>query len=262
MRPRYCLIVGISVAVAGMALATGAVAGAWTQPPGSGQLILTASTKSGQFSPISGSRQGDDSSFGALYVEYGLREGLTIGGTFFAEIAIEGDDGDSADVGVFVRQRLWQGEHGDVASVQIGAKQEINALLGGDFGAPGSDPTNEISARLQYGKGWGFDWGSAFVSTEGGYHYQTDGDADEVRVDVTVGAQPYACCMLLLGLFTTVPVEGGESVAVKLAPSFAYTFRGAEGEIEKPLTLQIGLSQDLADFDDGLGVQLSLWKPF
>ncbi|MEM9145282.1 MAG: hypothetical protein AAGC57_03725 [Pseudomonadota bacterium] len=237
-----------------------AIAGAWTQKPGSGQAILSASRKSGQFSPFPSSRESDDSTFTALFAEYGALEGLTVGGTVFVEFA-SGDDDNSADVGLFVRQRLWQGEAGDVASVQFGAKQEINDLLGDDFGGPGADPTNEISLRLLYGRGWGFEWGSAFLSTEGGYHYQTDGDEDELRVDITVGAQPDPCCMGLLSLFSTFPVEGEEDVSIKIAPSFAYSFhRPNDGG--KPVTLQIGFSQDLADFDDGLGVQLSVWKPF
>jgi len=240
---------------------TASLSGAWTQKPGSGQVIVSASTKSAQVAPFGSGRIDDDSSFASFFWEYGLREGLTIGGTVFAEIVTDGDDGDSADVGFFARQRLWTGEDGDVASVQLGVKQEINPLLGGDFGDPGADPANEVSLRLLYGRGWGFDWGSAFVSTEGGYHLQTDGDEDEVRLDITVGAQPDPCCMGLLSLFTTVPV-GDEDVAVKLAPSFAYSFRGEDGEIEKPFTLQVGLSQDLNDFDDGLGVQVSIWKPF
>lgn len=247
----------------GLALAAGAAAaGAWTQKPGSGQVILSASTKSGQFSPFAGGETGEDSTFAALFVEYGLAEGLTGGGTIFVELKEDSDDGNSADIGVFLRQRLWQGEAGDVASVQIGVKQGINAAFGDGFGGPDADPTNEVSLRLLYGRGWGFDWGSAFLSTEGGYHLQTDGDADELRIDATVGAQFAPCCMGLLSLFSTVPLSGeDEETAIKLAPSFAYSFRG-EDESVKPVTLQIGLSQDLMDLDDGLGVQVSLWKPF
>ncbi len=244
-----------------------AAAGAWTQQPGAGQVIASASSKSAQFSPFSGGRIADDSNFVSLFFEYGVVEGITAGGTVFVEIATDGAGGNTLDLGAFVRARVWQSGHGDVAAVQLGVKQDANGLLGDEFGGPDADPTNEVSLRALYGRGFGFDWGSAFVSTEAGYHLQTDGDVDELRADVTGGVQPWECCMILLSAFSTVPL-GDEEASVKLAPSVTYSFRGAAEAADegapppKPVTLQLGLSQDLLDFGDGLGVQISVWRPF
>lgn len=73
--------------------------------------------------------------------------------------------------------------------------------------------------------------------------------------------------MILLSTFSTIPV-GDEDASVKLAPSVTYSFRrDAEPELEgeappKPITLQFGINQDLLDLEDGLGVQVGIWRPF
>jgi hypothetical protein len=237
-----------------------AEAGAWTQQPGAGQVIASVGRRGAPMPAFAGDTTDDDSTFLSLYAEYGIAEGLTLGATGFLEIDTMTEEADTADLGLFLRQRLWQGENGDVVSVQAGVRHPIDDLLGDDFGGPNADPTQEVSLRLQYGRGWGFDWGSAFVSLEGGYHLQTDGDDDEVRADATLGAQPWTCCMLLLGAFSTYPIGDEDDAAIKLAPSVTYGFRREDGG--KGITLQLGVSQDLLALDEGLGVQLSVWQPF
>lgn len=238
-------------------------AGAWTQAPGAGIFIASISRKAAPIASFAGSPAENDSNYAALFFEYGLAEGLTAGGTAYVELSTMEDDGDTAELGIFLRQRLWQGEAGDVASVQIGLKQPVNDLLGGDFGGPNADPTQEVSVRALYGRGFGFDWGTAFVSLEAGYHLQTDGDEDEMRADLTGGVQPWDCCMVLLSLYSTYPIGDDDTASVKLAPSLTYRLGSGDAEpVRKPVTLQIGLSRDLLDPGDGLGVQVSIWKPF
>ncbi|GMG84223.1 hypothetical protein LNKW23_34380 [Paralimibaculum aggregatum] len=244
-------------------------AGAWTQQPGAGQIITAVSRRANPITGFAGGPVEDDSTYTSLFFEYGVMEGLTVGGTVFIEVSSATDSGNNADFGVFARARIWQGEGGDVAAVQLGVKQDIGVVFGDSFTRPDSDPTSEVSLRALYGRGFGFDWGSAFVSLEAGYHFQTDGDDDEVRADITVGAQPWSCCMGLLSLYATYPVSGeGDDgdPSLKLAPSFAYSFtidEAEEGEPPpKPITIQIGISQDLLNFDEGLGFQFSVWQPF
>lgn len=241
-------------------------AGAWTQAPGSGQVISSVSRRASPFSSFAGGPTDDDSTFTALFFEYGVVEGITVGGTAFIEVTSD-DGGNTAELGLFGRYRFWQGDHGDVAAVQVGVKQPVNDLLGGSFGGPGADPTQEVSLRLLYGKGFGFDWGNAFVSTEAGYHLQTDGDDDEIRADITVGAQPFDCCMGLLAVYSTYPIGDSDEASLKVAPSVTYSFRLSDqpdenGAPPKKTTLQFGLSQDLLNLDEGLGFQFSVWQPF
>ena len=253
-----------------------AAAGAWTQPEGKGQVILSGSIGISPAFGVANDVGETESSFTSLFAEYGVIEGLTVGGTAFIELP-EGETADNtSSIGLLLRKRLWQGPDGDVASAQIGYVRPIDGIMGDRFGGPGADPTEEVSFRLLYGRGFGGDWGTAFVSTEGGYHLQLDDDDDELRFDVTAGYGPDPCCLAMLSLFSTIPLGGMEDAALKLAPSFAYTFRNVEAEDREakaegrkpaddpatPLTLQIGISQDLLNIEDGFGVQFSVWRPF
>ncbi|MGF1502181.1 MAG: hypothetical protein ACFBSD_10225 [Paracoccaceae bacterium] len=252
-----CLIAALAPRAAG--------AGAWTQKEGAGQVIATVSRRASPTSGFISPEVDDDSNFVAVYGEYGLFEGFTVGGTAFVEFSTAEGTTNTANIGAFARKRLWQGQAGDVASVQVGIVQPIDGLLGDEFGGPTADPTQEISLRGQYGRGFGFDWGSAFVSTEAGYHLQTDGDDDEIRFDLTGGVQPWDCCMVILSTFTTWPIGDPDEQAVKIAPSVTYTFGRSlpEGERpEKPITLQLGLTQDVLNMDEGFGIQLGIWKAF
>ena len=247
-----------------------ALAGAWTQPEGEGQVIVSGSVGVAPFTGFQGDVGDTGSSFTSLFFEYGMIEGLTVGGTAFVEMP--SDDADpTANAGIFLRKRLWQGEAGDVASVQVGYVQPLDDLFGDGFGGPDAHPTHELSLRALYGRGFGGDWGSAFVSLEGGYHAQLDGADDEIRADVTAGYAPYPCCLGMLSFYSTVPLGDMDDAAVKLAPSFAYTFNardpsapepGEDADVATPFTLQIGVSQDLLNLDDGFGVQTSIWRPF
>lgn len=261
-----CLVAVISpLLLAGHA--TPVRAGAWTQQPGAGQVITSFGRRADTMSGFFGGEVVDDSNFSALYFEYGVIEGLTVGGGSFVEITTAEIGDNTADIGLFVRKRIWQGQDGDVASVQFGFRHPVDDLLGDSFGGDGADPTQEVSLRAQYGRGFGFDWGNAFISTEIGYHLQTDGDDDEIRADITVGAQPWDCCMLLLSAFSTfVPGSSGED-AIKIAPSVTYRLElgapsgDADGD-PVDVTFQFGISQDILNFDEGLGFQISVWESF
>ncbi|MGF1444994.1 MAG: hypothetical protein ACFBRM_02205 [Pikeienuella sp.] len=257
---------GAGLSVGALLAAEAAQAGAWTQNPGAGQVISSVSRRAAPISSFAGGPADDDATFTSLFFEYGVIEGLTVGGTVFIEVQSMGSGGNTAELGIFLRKRFWQGEQGDVAAVQIGAKQPVNDLLGDSFGGPDSDPTQEVSLRLLYGRGFGFDWGNAFLSTEAGYHLQTDGDDDELRADITVGAQPWDCCMLLLSAYGTYPLGDADGAALKIAPSATYSFSlFSQTEDESPpkkTTLQLGLSQDLLNIDEGVGFQFSVWQPF
>jgi len=248
-------------------------AGAWTQPEGQGQVIISGSIG---VSPVIGVTNdvGDtESSFTSIFAEYGLVEGLTIGGTAFVEIPENGSTDNTANIGLLLRKRLWQGQDGDVASVQIGVVQPLDDAMGDRWGGRGTDQTNEVSLRGLYGRGFGGDWGTAFVSTEAGFHKQLDGDEDELRADVTVGYGPSPCCLWMMSSYGTLPLGDADDASLRLAPSFAYTLRRDPGASDKSgededdgsnalLTLQVGVSQDVLNVEDGFGVQISLWRSF
>lgn len=264
MRP--CLAAAALLA----ALPLPALGGAWTQPEGQGQIIISTSLGAVPSAAAVTDRGDTEDSYAALFIEYGLLEGTTVGLTAFSELP-EGDRNDNtASVGLHLRQRLWQGEAGDVASIQIGVVQPIDELLGERYGGPGTDQIDEVSLRMLYGRGFGGDWGTGFVSSEGGFHRQLDGDEDELRLDVTGGYGPEPCCQWMLGSYATLPIGDADDASLRLAPSFAYTWRreveedndGEDQPAAALLTMQLGISQDVLNIGDGFGVQLSIWRPF
>jgi hypothetical protein len=240
-------------------------------PRGPAALVTVVPRDEGAALPPSSS--GSPASYTSLFLDYGVIEGLSVTATLYVEVPMEIGAPQTAAAGLQARKRMWQGEAGDVVSVQVGVRHPLDDLLGAPFGGPGADPMQEVSLRLLYGRGFGGDWGTAFVSLEAGYHLQTDGDDDEARMDVTVGYGPDPCCLALLGAYVTAPLGPDAAAGLTLAPSLAYTFgtgAGEDGDGEEnadedmlgPVTVQIGLSQDLLDLGGGFGVSLGLWQPF
>ncbi|MEL6478777.1 MAG: hypothetical protein AAFR17_15715 [Pseudomonadota bacterium] len=244
------------------------MAGAWTRAEGTGQLILSTGRRVAPVGALAGGLAEDDANTTQIFIEYGLLDGLTIGATLFAELSSTDLGEGSASAGLFLRKRLWQGQKG-VLSVQAGYVHPIEDLFPGDFGRNGTGSVPEVEARVLYGHSWWGDWGSAFFSGEAGYDWRGDDDADEIRLDATIGWEPWRCCLAILSGFTTIPVSGDEDPAFKIAPSFAYTIwpeiprngKKPQGPV-RPGTIQIGLNYDLLNPDDGLGVQVSIWRRF
>lgn len=86
------------------------------------------------------------------YFEYGLFEGITIGGEL--DYAQRADGAEESLVGVFVRTRLWQSDS-DVLSAQIGGGYPVLSALAADNAA--RDVTPDLRLGLAYGRGlaWG-----------------------------------------------------------------------------------------------------------
>ncbi|MEM1344166.1 MAG: hypothetical protein AAGI34_06245 [Pseudomonadota bacterium] len=264
---RAVLLAHVLAALAGILHAQPALAGAWTRAQGEGQVILSYSLGLPPMSSlVSGGKADAQTSFVSLYGEYGVLDGLTLGGTVFLEIPSGADADHTANAGAFVRKRLWQREAvGDVASVQLGYVVPFDDSLGRRWGGEFASTTHEVSLRAQYGRGFWGDWGTAFVSTEAGFHYKLDDDEDDLRFDLSAGYAFAPCCMVIVSAFSTIPLGQEDANQLKIVPSFAYTLEGdeeREGFGLRPLTLQLSISQDVLSPSDGVGVQFSIWKSF
>lgn len=266
-RVRQGAVLGAVLMAAVAGAATEAAAGAWTRAPGEGQVISTTGRRAAPISALAGGVPQDEAASTAIFVEYGLIEGLTLGATAYAEISSVDPTDASVLVGLHLRQRLWVGQHGDVASVQVSAAAPVESYLSPLWGASEPDSVAEFGLRGQYGKGWAGDWGSAFVSLEGGYLIRAERAADELRLDTTVGFAPWSCCLMLLSSYASLPVQDGDAT-LKLAPSIAYTWRTGWGRNDRkprrvrPTTVQLGVTYDLLNPDDGLGVSVGIWRAF
>jgi hypothetical protein len=163
------------LAIGALLAADGAAdAGAWTRAKGDGLVILTTGRRVAPAGSLTGGPVSRDTNVSQIYLEYGLFDGLTIGGKSYVELSTTHLDASSAALGGFVRKRVWQDGTGGVASIQAGYAHPIESLLGTafDYADPGAVPEAHIAAL--YGRGWGGTWGNAFVSTGVAYHWRWD----------------------------------------------------------------------------------------
>lgn len=242
-----------------------ALAGAWTRAPGGAQLITTVGRQQVPFRQSEEAEGDAASDTFQIYGEYGLAEGLTVGGSFWLEVAPSDLDRGSALIGGFARKQLWQSEAGSVASVQLSAAAPVERWISEEFARSKPFSTAEIGLRALYGKSWWGDWGSAFLSTEAGYHLRFEDQPNEIRADATAGFEPWPCCAGMVSLHGLLPDgEGDTDTSLKLAPSLVWHLRRPGGE--KPdlrrSSLQLGLAYDLLQPEDGIGVFLGAWQEF
>ena len=241
-------------------------AGAWTRAAGEGILIATAARRASPISALTGGPVDEEANVSQMYLEYGLVEGLTVGGKLYLELSASDLEASSASLGGFVRKRLWQDGHGGVASVEGGYAHPVESLIGQglELADPGAVPEAHLAGL--YGRGWGGDWGNAFLSTGTAYHWRGEGLADEIRYEVTGGYAPWENWMGIVSLYGLQPLGEGTDASLKVVPSIAYTFPREEPEDGEdpgePRTVQLGVSYDLLNRDNGLGISLSIWQPF
>ena len=269
----WCLgrVACLAIALAPMALwaPERAEAGAWTREKGDGVAIVTTGRRVAPAGSVTGGPIDKDANISQVYLEYGLIEGLTLGGKLYVELSSIDPTEGSAALGAFVRKRIWQDGKGGVASVEAGYAHPIESLLGETFAYvdPGAVPEAHLSGL--YGRGWGGNWGSAFLSTGAAYYLRGEGTADDLRVELTGGYAPSRRFMGILSLYSLMPLGSGTDPSLKIAPSVAVTFwpklkEGEEGGEDRPnpMTLQLGVNYDLLNPSDGLGISLSIWRRF
>lgn len=250
-------------------LAADAGAGAWTLAEGTGQVITTTGRRIAPVGAFLGGLARADSNYSHVFVEYGLGDAWTVGASAYGEFSALDLSDIELRVGAHVRRRVWQRQAGDVVSVQAGIGLPVESWLGSLAPESLPDSVPEAEIRALYGRGWQWGWGDSFVSAELGYRWRGEGAADDVRIDATAGHEAWKGVLALFSVFSAIPVQDGGEASLKLAPSVAYTIWPWLGENEKkpfgpvnPNTVQLGVLWDALNPEDGLGVQISLWKSF
>jgi hypothetical protein len=244
----------VSVFLVGFALsaAGSACAGAWTQVKGEGLAIITTARRVSPVGALTGGPVSRDSNVSQIYLEYGLLDGLTIGAKSYVELSTTDLNAASASLGGFVRKRVWQDGRGGVASVQFGYAHPIDSLLGTAFAnsEPGAVPEAHLAGL--YGRGWGGDWGTAFISTSAAYHLRREGTDDDLRFEFTTGYAPWRRFMGIISFYGLAPLGEDTDASLKVAPSIAVTMWPRVGRNDKkprgpvhPNTIQLGVSYDL-----------------
>ncbi len=232
-----------------------ALAGAWTLAPGAGFVSAGASyyaNDPGTFEQVST----------ATYLEYGLREGFTVGGSLEGDFPVgaASDRQARGTASAFGRARLWTGDQGDPFSLQFGAIAPLGDLV--DTGQAQIDGERALDVRALYGRGFATGWGDAFVDLQGGFRRRFDDAADEIRIDLTAGVRPAPRWLLMIQSFSTIGLrngrEGGSDFDVyKLAPSAGY-------ELFDGVTVLLGAEREIAgrNIDRGLRVRAAVWTTF
>lgn len=244
-----------------LALGAGeAAAGAWTRAPGEG--FVSQTTRYFATEPTT-SRDVDfaRASLG-LYAEYGLMEGLTLGGE--ADQGMRLDDGgfgaQDGRLRGFARVRLWAGEAGDVASVEAGGSIPLSGFT--SPAAPGGDESYEIRLSALYGRGLDTPLGPGWADGVLSYAKFVGDRADEIKLDLTFGLRPAPRVLAMAQLFATKGLRneafgGPDFDLAKVQLSLGY-------EIEEKRTLLLGFARDVLTrgTSDGYEVSLALWTRF
>jgi len=245
-----------------------AAAGAWTRAKGDGQAIVTTARRMAPAGSMFGGAPNHDTTISQVYAEYGLLDGLTVGAKVYVELSTTDYEQSSAAIGGFLRKRLWQAG-GGVISAEAGYAHPFESWLGSAFAEaePGAVPEAHVAGF--YGHGWGDAFSGAFLSTGVGYHWRGEGEADDLRAEITAGYKPVRRVMGMLSLYGLMPLQSGGDPSLKIAPSVAYTLWPYVGRNEKkpegpvhPNSIQIGISYDVLNPGDGLGASISIWRSF
>ena len=250
---------------------TGAFAGAWTLPQGTGQLITTFYGWTGFGPPWGGNPPANQSRFDAqTYVQYGLTDSLTVyGETAFEHYAIGQPTPDTYNgldySGLGLRQKLWStGEwifSGEATAFIPGAHDSKAPAEEGNTGWAGE-------ARLNAGRNFTVPWvpflGSVpgFVDAELAYRLRTEGPPDEWHGDFTVGFKFTPKIMLMLQDYTTVSMWTKD-------PTFpAWRQSVVEASVVYALTdkwsLQVGLFSTVwtVKTNSQHGAAIAVWRNF
>jgi len=210
------------VALAVVAMPHVARAGAWPQAPGHGQLINSFSYYEVNVDGYNGlgkpSGRGNYTQFElAPYFEYGLSQRWTIGGQPRLQevtqtgLPYTGHSFGLVQFNIFARYTLYHDAYNAVA-------------IQGQAGIPGvatardpnlAEPNAEYEARALYGRGLNFPNGwTGFIDTEAGYRFETNGNANEIRADFTIGVTPVPKWSVFAQSFNTFSTSGAAPGAI------------------------------------------------
>ena len=261
----FCLISGI------------AYAGAWTQNSGKGLLISNFSYYStNKYFDNSGKKQSlaDYQKYEMNpYIEYGLRDDITIGANLFFQRASQYDSNtgiDNSNLGVgdselFTRFRLWQGD-GKVFSVEPMVKLPS---LESESAQPQIGNKN-FDTGLTFSSGYGFKaWElDHFINLDAGYRHRFSTPNDQLKFAATAGVSITKKTMVLTQVFTTTRLASHNNPAFTQSSGDDYDLTklqiSAIYKLDDKVSMQIGAFSNVAgrNIGSGDGLTFSINKIF
>ncbi|HQT63856.1 MAG TPA: hypothetical protein PLO16_04990 [Acidocella sp.] len=253
-----------SITAAGLALimalplAKPAEAGAWDQTAGQGLLISSFSYYQvgvqgyNQFGRPTGKGTYIQEEF-SPYLEYGLTDRWTIGlQPRLQAITQSGLPGTGHAYGLvqlnlFARYQIYRDDNNAFAAQ-------------GQIGVPGTAsvrvpqlamPSGEYEARLLYGHNLTLAGVPAYLDVEAAYRLESDGYADQIRGDATLGVTPFQNWQILAQSFNTISV--GHAVPGQSDYDLYRVELSAVYSITKALAVQVGAWHDVGGRNIALG---------
>jgi hypothetical protein len=238
MRPVSCVwFVGLFALLVFGWSGGGALAAAFLDPAGQGEIIVTTSftdsadafDASGRLVPVASYRKFEL----AAWTDYGLTDWLTL------IVAPSADDIVNSNTPTSAYRGLGLTEAGVRVPIVQAASSilslQATGLVPGSFdrsdAALAGTNSFQSDARLLYGTGFELCGMASFVDVEAGYRWYEIGPG-EVRADLTFGIRPVPTILLLAQSFTIVSVGPGVAYAPnlrsdKLEASAVYDFNKA-----------------------------------
>jgi len=256
------------------------VAGAWTQEPGHGQVILSGSLfRTATSFDASGKPQlfSDGGRFRQFYLNPYLEYGLTRRLTLVANLP--------APFLCFANRYGAQSSAG-LGDVEVALKRRFNAIesawaVSGQFTvmfpaySPSRNPApgnhqEDLEARFLLGRGATLAGRHFFWDTEVAYRYRTGAPADQVRADATTGLDLTRRLTLMGQFFSIKGLHNGQPLAANSNPNAQSDFDLYKYQVSlvvkagRTVRIQGGWSNAFAGRNTGRGQSaiLALWKTF
>lgn len=253
----------LSLTLSMAALAGTAQASAWPQPEGGGQVIISGAYN--RLNVQGFDNLGRPSGTGTLqqfalqpYWEHGLTQRWTLGfsprlqAAWMDQGAIRGSGYGLTEAAFFARYALWRGE-GQAFSIQGGVftpgfSSSAMPRVGERFAS------TEI--RAAYGIGREIGGLNVFASLQAAYRLRFGSNADEIRLDATVGARPFENWMVFVQSLNTIGMRNGRASGTdfdvyRLGLTVAY-------QINARNSIMLGYSRDIAGRRVALGDAVTL----
>jgi len=273
--PQSVLGAGVLACIACL-LSDFALAGAWTLPVGKSQAIVTLS---GYRSTRLHDNNGDSRAQPTyeqleqnIYVQHGLRDWLTLGGSLYLDAVRQeqpagGSDGNMgvADSEWFAVARVHQ-QGAWVASLRPFVRLP-RLLTAEDTPAIGS---SHVDLGLEILNGWGFDaWGQHhYIDTALGYRYRDGSARDQLTFQATAGLRVLPRVTLLPQLFLTYRTGNFSTPSFTQSPRDDYNLIKLQGSAlyhwDERTAFQFGVFDhvDGRNTGTGSGVILGVWRNF
>jgi len=251
-----------------------AFAGAWTQAPGDGLAIITTSYYgTDRFFDNSGHSQPQPAYTKTTlspYLEYGWRDGTTIGANLSLQYARQDGTFTQSNWGLsdselFLRQRLWQ-LNGFVLSaepmIKLPSPERASAMpkLGGH--------SFDAGFGLLAGYGFGAFGLNHFVDLDTHYRYRFGVPRDQINLAATAGISLTERFMLMPQMFLTYRASAPKVAIFTESPADDYNLvqlqLSAVYKLNNGVSLQGGgfATIDGKNTGAGGGVLFSVWKTF